>query len=79
MLQNEEMSIATLEHEMREYERQINDKIFEKSNSFDADKQLNAIAQKMQQVQNHLKKKYKEIFPEAANAPEEFWEAFMSL
>ncbi len=79
MLQKEEMSIANLEHEMRECERLINDGISAKSSSYDADKQLNAIAQKMQQVQNHLKKKYKEIFPEAANAPEEFWEAFMSL
>jgi len=79
MLQKENASIANLEQEMRECERLINDRISTKSSSFDTDKQLNAIAQKMRQVQDHLKKKYKEIFPEAANAPEEFWEAFMSL
>jgi ribosomal protein S20 len=41
--------------------------------------QIKNIEVKIDQYQQMLKEKYKEIFPEVSKSPEDFWEAFLTL
>ncbi len=41
--------------------------------------QIKNIEFKIDQYQQMLKEKYKEIFPEVSKSPEDFWEAFLTL